>query len=181
MSISHIPVTTRYILWGKAGGRCEYDGCNKPLYYDDLTKCEFNSAYIAHIIADKPDGPRGDKILSEKYKDDLINLMLMCDAHHRLIDIEDIEGHTVERLQSMKKEHEERIEIQTSLKKDKRTHIILYGDKIGEHDSSLTLQQAIEALDNERYPYSLNPIELGTKNLWQTDKNEKYWINQEKN
>jgi hypothetical protein len=61
MSISKIPERTKLLLWGKAGGRCEYDGCNEPLWLDSVTKFEFNAAYIAHIVADKPSGPRGDE------------------------------------------------------------------------------------------------------------------------
>ena len=58
MSIRSVPRFVRYQLWSMAGGRCEYDGCNKPLWIDAVTKRMFNSAYIAHIVADKPDGQR---------------------------------------------------------------------------------------------------------------------------
>src|SRR5574344_367368 len=46
--------------WAKSVGRCEYDGCNKLLYKADLTSEQINCAYVAHIIADSPDGPGGD-------------------------------------------------------------------------------------------------------------------------
>lgn len=58
MSSSSIPEKTRVRLWVRASGRCQYAGCNKPLWRDDLTMADMNSAYIAHIIADSPDGPR---------------------------------------------------------------------------------------------------------------------------
>ena len=48
------------LLWAISGGRCEYEGCNTPLYMDILTKKKYNKAYIAHIVADSLDGPRGD-------------------------------------------------------------------------------------------------------------------------
>ena len=92
MSVSYIPETIEIRLWGKASGRCEYAGCNEPLWLDSLTQAEFNSAYIAHTIADKPTGPRGDPILSEQLKNDLSNLTLLCDVHHRLINIADVGG-----------------------------------------------------------------------------------------
>ena len=66
MSVSNIPESVKLLLWGKSGGRCQYEGCSKALWRDDLTKAEFNAAYIAHIIADKPTGPRGHSELSEK-------------------------------------------------------------------------------------------------------------------
>jgi len=90
VSVSYIPEKIKIRLWGTAAGRCQYEGCNKPLWLDTLTKYEFNVAYIAHIIADSPDGPRGDPELSFKLKADISNLMLMCDEHHRLIDREDV-------------------------------------------------------------------------------------------
>ena len=103
MSVSYIPEKTKIILWGLSAGRCQYEGCNKPLYLDSLTKAKFNQAYIAHIVADKPDGPRGDMVLSPLLDKDIKNLMLLCDSHHRLVDKEDVNGHSVDRLKYMKR------------------------------------------------------------------------------
>lgn len=105
MSVSYIPEKIKILLWGKTAGRCEYRGCNEPLWWDSLTQAEFNTSYIAHIIADKPGGPRGDEILSRKLKNELSNLMLLCDEHHRLIDKVNVEGHPAELLGEMKLEH----------------------------------------------------------------------------
>src|SRR5208337_472785 len=123
MSRSNIPERIKIRIWGKAAGRCQYAGCNKPLWIDSLTKIEFNAAYIAHIIAERPDGPRGDQEFSEKLKDDISNLMLMCDEHHRLIDREDVEGHPVGKLQEMKRRHESRIALLTSIAENKKSHV----------------------------------------------------------
>ena len=46
MSVTNVPTSVRYCLWGRAAGRCEYRGCNHALYRDDLTKAEFNTSYI---------------------------------------------------------------------------------------------------------------------------------------
>src|SRR5688572_16542865 len=109
MSISKIPDPVKWQLWGKAAGCCQYENCAKPLYLDSLTKAEFNIAYIAHIIADKPNGPRGHPELSKQLRADISNLMLLCDEHHRLIDRAQEKEHTIERLVHMKKTHEERV------------------------------------------------------------------------
>jgi len=34
MSASHIPEGAKCRLWGKAAGRCQYEGCNHQLYLD---------------------------------------------------------------------------------------------------------------------------------------------------
>lgn len=172
LSVSYISPSTRNILWGKAAGRCQY--CNRPLYFDDLTKWEFNSSYIAHIIADKPTGPRGHPTESERLKSDLANLMLLCDQHHRLIDIVDISGHPVELLTKMKSEHEERVTIQTT-SKDHSSHVVLYGAKIGLHDSPLTWLHAHEAMRPEMYPAESKPIEIGLQNSAAGDSEKAYW------
>src|SRR5690606_22049159 len=115
MSVSSIPPDVRTRLWGKAAGRCQYRGCNTPLWIDGLTKAEFNSSYLAHIIADKPNGPRGDAVLSPQLSKDISNIMLLCDVHHRLIDKKDVAGHSIELLKEMKAEHEKRIALITAM------------------------------------------------------------------
>ncbi|WP_336745289.1 SAVED domain-containing protein [Bacillus cereus] len=175
MSVSHIPQKIKLRLWGKAAGRCQYEGCNKPLWYDSLTKEEFNTSYIAHIIADQPDGPRGDKELSKQLKDDIDNLMLMCDEHHRLIDREDVSGHSVERLQGMKKKHEEQMAFLTSLLPDRQSHILLYGANIGQNYAPLSWKKAKNAMYPEKYPAEKTAIELGMKNSSFVDREEIYW------
>jgi type I restriction-modification system DNA methylase subunit len=42
MSVLHIPEKVKIRLWGQAAGRCQYEGCNKPLWLDSLTKAECN-------------------------------------------------------------------------------------------------------------------------------------------
>src|SRR5690348_742444 len=113
MSVTNIPPSVKFRLWGKAAGRCQYEGCPQRLWLDELTQAEFNTAYIAHIIADSPTGPRGHEKWSELLESDISNLMLLCDKHHRLIDIADVAGHSVTRLQTMKRQHEARIELVT--------------------------------------------------------------------
>jgi SMODS-associated and fused to various effectors sensor domain len=175
MSTSNIPEKTKIILWGLAAGRCEYDGCNEKLYEDPLTRSKFNQSYIAHIIADESGGPRGDVILSPKLSKEISNLMLLCDRHHRLIDKQDVAGHSVERLTNMKQKHEERIELLTTIKDEKRSNIVLYGSNIGKHDSSLNLNCAQEGLIPFRFPAEASCIELSLKNNAKEDHNADFW------
>lgn len=175
MSVTNISAANRYILWGKAAGRCEYLGCNKALFRDALTKGEFNKAYIAHIVADVPRGPRGDKIKSDLLKDDLTNLMLMCDAHHRLIDKVEVAKHTVPLLTEMKKEHEDRIEKVSAMNKDMHSHIITYKANVGVHTPVISYESVREFLLPTHHPAFPSAIDLSLSNSPQRDKDDSFW------
>jgi hypothetical protein len=173
--MSSISEKSKHLLWGKSAGRCQYEGCNRPLWIDPLTQVEFNAAYVAHIVADSPDGPRGDLVLSEKLKDDISNLMLMCDEHHRLIDRIDIKGHPVEKLKEMKRKHEERIQLLASLTVNKQSHVILYGANIGHHRVSVNWDDAVQAMLPLWYPAEKPSIELSLGNSSFEDNESSYW------
>ena len=79
------PLTLR-MLCANAAGRCQFEGCNKPVFIDGLTLKKFNMSNVAHIVSSDPNGPRGDTTRSHLLADKLENLMLMCPEHHKLID-----------------------------------------------------------------------------------------------
>ena len=83
MSHTSVPDKVKLRLWVAAGGRCQCPGCNDPLYRDDLTLAEMNRSNVAHIIAEKPGGPRGDEVLSAQLAGEFSNLMLLCYDHGR--------------------------------------------------------------------------------------------------
>lgn len=103
-----ISPTTAALVWHTAGGRCMYRGCGQDLGQTPLTTKAARIAYLAHIVSSDPDGPRGNDD-SHDLSDDPENIMLMCDAHHRLIDRIDEAGHNVERLRVMRDEHARRV------------------------------------------------------------------------
>lgn len=175
-ALRYIPEKTKLLLWGKAAGCCQYDGCNAPLYLDTVTKAEFNTAYIAHIIAASVKGPRGDATLSPKLKKDLSNLMLLCDAHHRLVDRDDILGNTAVRLREMKHKHEARVALLTSLTEDKQSHVLFYGANIGQHGSPMNSREAGLAMLPDKYPATLHPFELSLKNSATQDRDAAFWL-----
>lgn len=171
-----IPPKTARKLWVKSGGRCEYNNCNIQLWRDSLTQSDINKAYISHIIAAKENGPRGDKELSEKLELNFDNLMLLCDECHNRIDESEVGRHTVEVLQEMKKQHEDRIEILTDIKNDKRSQIVLYKANIGEHSPQLGYETARTSLVASGYfPSTHNAIELGLDNSYFRDRDSNFW------
>lgn len=144
MSQTKIPDRVRTKLWVRAGGRCEFPSCPKVLWRDTLTGKELNTAYIAHIVADSPDGPRGDVELSPKLAKEFNNLMLLCDEHHTLIDTY-VDEYPVALLQEYKRKHEEWIETLTATDPDMKTHLLFFMDNIGDRATPLPLKDALVA------------------------------------
>lgn len=111
-----IPENVRLELWVKSGGRCEFKGCNTPVWYNGLTLSKSNFAEVAHIIASSKEGPRGNE-QSINLQVEYSNLMLLCQRCHKEID-DYPQRYPVTLLRSWKEEHENRIEIQTSYPDD---------------------------------------------------------------
>lgn len=177
-----IPVAVKTKLWLSSGGRCQHEDCNVPLWRDDMYYREMNRSYIAHIYGYAEGSARYDADLSPQLEKDFSNLMLMCDTHHRRIDNEETRGeYPAERLIEMKKDHERRIEYLTGLKPDKKSHVVLYGAKIGIHSSPLSTSRVHEAMLPNFYPTSPNPIELGLSNSSFEDSKDNYWSIQVEN
>ena len=104
-----IPEKVRAQLWVAAGGRCEFNCCNKRLDRNILTKQTLFLGQHAHIIGDSPNGPRGNEALSKTLAHDPGNVMLICAPCHTTIDrLED--DYDADLLRRMKKRHEDRIQ-----------------------------------------------------------------------
>lgn len=73
-------------LWARAGGWCEFHGCNTYLPQDKLTTNEAKLVDIGYIVARSKDEPRGNDPLPLKERNHINNLMLLFTNHHRLID-----------------------------------------------------------------------------------------------
>lgn len=142
-----IPKAIQTHLWLRAGGRCEFRGCNKILYEDDVTQDPINGSHIAHIISWTETGPRGDKELSPKLATDISNLMLTCPEHNHLIDKrENIEKYTVAFLREMKEEHERSIRELTSLAGQLPKRVIVLKSMIHGQRPAITEKEEADAL-----------------------------------
>ena len=172
-----IPEKTKMVLWARAAGRCEYSGCNRSVIGDLISgNWEMNASYIAHIVGDAPDGPRGHPILSKKLCIDISNLMLMCDTHHRLIDREDVKGHPVDLLLAMKAAHEARIETLSEIKEENSCHVLRYAARIGSNESPVSIEAIKQGLLPDRYPAEGNKtIDLDITGLELSDDNPNFW------
>src|SRR5258706_4633506 len=169
-------------VWTRAAGRCEFASCNRFLVGDALSGSRsLNKAYIAHIVADGPNGPRGEPMLSPQLADDPANLMLMCDEHHRLIDREAPDDYPVERLREMKRRHEARIAAVGEIAEDRATHVLLYGAKVGTHDTPVRFDLAQAALLPEAWSTPEMTIHLEMSGVAAADHEDAYWPLQAEN
>ena len=181
MSVTSISDKNKYMLWSISGGRCQYRGCNKILHTDILTKRNFNQSYIAHIVADSPGGPRGCSTRSVQLADDISNLMLLCDTHHRLIDRDDVAGNPESLLVEMKTEHENRIANACAIAPDKQSHIVTLNMNIGVHTPNVQYSIVSQYLAPDYYPAEAKNIDLGIINSLNKDSDPNFWSDELRN
>jgi SMODS-associated and fused to various effectors sensor domain len=164
------------MLWGRAAGRCEFAGCNKPLWKSSVTQEPVNIAQKAHIYAFSAKGPRGRGHIPQALLNGVDNLMLVCHECHQKIDHRRDGGRYKGRLlQQMKAAHEDRIHRVTGISPSRKSHILLYGANIGEHGSPLVYDEAASALFPRRYPATDAPILLSVVNSPSSDRDADYW------
>ena len=175
MSNTPIPSKIKNQLLVKSAGRCQFRGCNQSLYTDIITKRDFNKSYIAHIVGDKPTGPRGDVVQSPILANALSNLMLLCDGCHRRVDAENGKYYSVSELLAMKKEHEDRIENVTAIAPNMQSHIITYKANVGVFTPEMSYQTVSQFLPPNYYPAIADTIDLSLSNSIQRDKDVAFW------
>lgn len=101
-----IALKTHKMIWGRSGNMCAFPGCKKTLVIDETSTD--NPAIIgeeAHIVAQKPDGPRGQSPLSLEERDYYDNLILLCSVHHKIVD-DQVNEYTTVKLRQFKEAHE---------------------------------------------------------------------------
>lgn len=144
-------------LWVKAGGRCEFDGCNEYLLEDEFTGIPVRIADAAHVIGRKNSAksPRGEDPLPVSERNKAENLMLLCPEHHRMIDKRELlEQFTKEVLLKYKKVHESRVRHLTSLGPERETAVICMHGNIRGNPVSISAEEIRRAVyeSNGRYP-----------------------------
>lgn len=140
----------RLLLCVRAGGRCEFDGCNAYLFRHPVTLKEANFSEAAHIVAFKPDGPRGKSGRRPADINDLDNIMLLCPQCHKLID-DHPDEYSREALEKYKQEHERRIFRLTESKPDRKTTVLVLKSRIAGQTVEISRGHITDAV-SPRYP-----------------------------
>lgn len=170
-------------LWGRAAGRCEFAGCNRPLYKSPVTQESVNISEKAHIYAFAKKGPRGRGKLKTDVEalNKVENLILVCHDCHRIIDQNSDGGrYTADVVRQFKAEHERRIAMVSGIHECKKSVVVLYGANIGDEVSPLRPMLAYSAMFPNHYPSEEQPIALNMS--WEGKDNDAgYWATEEKN
>jgi hypothetical protein len=178
--VRNIKVEVERLLWGISGGRCEFDGCNKILYRHEVTGDHGNYAEKAHIYAVNSGGARFCPD-SENFKNSVKNLMLVCPQCHINIDRNE-QKYTPETLFEMKRKHETRIYILTSIGADLHSHIVYYTANISGSFISVNEGDAKNALAcYGRFPTENPPIDLSQKGNLIEDIEDDFYTSNSKN
>ena len=151
----------RVLLFVRSAGRCEFDGCNEDLLQHPVTLKEGNFAEMAHIVAFKKAGPRGDEGERPAEINSADNLMLLCQRCHKHVDDNEKEFPRA-RLEAFKREHEDRIAHVTSIGPDRKTAVLSLTAPIGGQAVAIPRAHVFAAV-LPRYPVSKGglTIDLG--------------------
>jgi len=94
------------ILLLRSGGRCAFPGCSKLLVQDGQNGDDPSIiGEMAHIVAEKREGPRGKHELSDEERNGHRNLILLCRDHHKIVDDQPL-TYSIPVLREMKVVHE---------------------------------------------------------------------------
>ena len=113
----------RMKLWAISGGRCEM--CNRLLYSDLHYGNDGNFGELAHIHAVSEGGPRHKFGMTPEEKNNIENLMLLCEEHHHMID-NNPNDYSDGTLTRTKQAHEERIRRVTEISEEQSCRIACY-------------------------------------------------------
>lgn len=101
-------------LFALSGNKCAFPNCKENIINQGIVTGE-----IAHIEGAEPKGPRFNTDSNDEYRRSFSNLFLLCEIHHKIIDIK-IDEYPTEKLKEFKKNHEnanqsEKVEIDDNI------------------------------------------------------------------
>ncbi|MBS0272617.1 MAG: HNH endonuclease [Proteobacteria bacterium] len=141
---------TRLHLFVAAGGRCEF--CNENVMMHNLTQTKGVFAEMAHIVAFKEKGPRGNDGERPEDINDISNLMLLCPSCHKFID-DNWRDYSRKTLEHIKEAHEIRIKTVTEIGPEKRSAVLVFTSPIRGQEVSVRKDHIRQAMF-PRYPIS---------------------------
>lgn len=182
MAKTTIPPKVQAALWARAAGRCQYRGCGEDLVGDLISgRKDPLFGFIAHIVADSPDGPRGHVVRSPALAKSLENLMLLCAKHHKLVDVDGLADHPEDYLLDMKAEQEGRISLLTGIDQDRASHVMRFAASIGANEALVSTQAIFAAMPPDHHPATGQTIDLEMIGHAFQDNDPEFWRAQQVN
>lgn len=93
-------------LYALSGNKCAFRGCNNHVTVEDRG-LPVTTSEAAHIVAKSRQGPRGRAQVEDEELRSILNHILFCDAHHKIVDANP-RTYSVGVLKKMKADHEAR-------------------------------------------------------------------------
>lgn len=143
------------LLAVRAGGRCEFGGCNVFLFEHPLTLTAGNFSQFAHIVAFNVRGPRGQTGARPSDINSIENLMLLCPVCHKLVDDHPVQ-YPRELLEQSKSDHEDRIALLTGLAPNARTVVLNFKAPVRGQAVDIPPSDIARAL-YPRFPHAKRP------------------------
>ena len=94
-------------LYALSGNECAFPGCPRPVTVED-SGSPITTSEAAHIVAKSRQGPRGRVEIEDPDRRSVLNHVLFCDEHHKIVDANP-RVYSVGVLQKMKADHEARV------------------------------------------------------------------------
>jgi hypothetical protein len=141
--------TTIKTLFGQCGNQCAEPNCTNPIIASGTPDSdEAVVGQICHIYAASDKGPRSNPNMSEEERNAPGNLILLCGAHHPLVD-KQYETYPASMLIAWKKEHEAKFSPQTAEAIRREAHIQRHS--FLERMSDREIDQAVDRLRRARF------------------------------
>lgn len=153
--------------WVRAGGVCVL--CKRYLLDGELTGLEVSLGELAHIVGQQNSAksPRGLHPMPVEDRDTAENVLVACDSCHQEIDNQLVTGILdVDSLTEIKRQHEERIRLVSTLPDDQRTVILRVIGRLRGNPVEVTRATVAETVvaDARRFPsYQLSLDRLGVE------------------
>jgi hypothetical protein len=98
------------MVGARSGGYCANPSCRRDLFPPIAPGRVASIDQLAHIIAQSPQGPRGDAPVPPEARDDGSNIILLCPTCHDIVDdMNATDVFTPEVLRQWKRDHERRV------------------------------------------------------------------------
>lgn len=116
---SSIPVDVQRMLLARCGGYCANPDCPAPDLFPAVDDDHVPTvAEMAHIIAQSPQGPRGDSSIPSTERDRYENIVLLCSTCHTLVDQMKLKGtYTVDLMCGWKRRIEDLIRVAVGIRR----------------------------------------------------------------